>query len=343
MAKSEADSKKIQMVDIARLAGVSTSTVSRALNGNPLINIETRERIADLAKSLKYTINLGAKNLRSGENRTIGVVIPYQDQVRQDITDPFFMTMLGNLADQLTKQNFDLLFSRISADRIDELSQLYESGRVGGLIVIGQWDQHKKLNELARREIPFVVWGGQLPRQLYCTVGSDNFNGGYLAAKHLLGLGRRRILFLGDKHATETKQRYAGYLHAHEVSKVPINDDLYIPSPFTVAEAKADIDNFFQKKIAFDAIFAASDLLAITAMGAVTQHGLRIPQDVSVVGYDDIGMAEHTYPPLTTVRQPIDLAGQALVESLMHVLSEKHADSQVIKTDLIIRKSTCSV
>ena len=184
MAKTDADNKKIQMVDIARLAGVSTSTVSRALNGSPLINEETRQRIADLAKSLSYTINLSAKNLRSSENRTIGVVIPYQDRIRQDVADPFFMTMLGHLADQLTKQNFDLLFSRMSADRLEDLAQLYESGRVGGLIVVGQWDQHEKLNDLARRQIPFVVWGGQLPRQLYCTVGGDNFNGGFLAANH---------------------------------------------------------------------------------------------------------------------------------------------------------------
>ena len=228
MAKADADNKKIQMVDIARLAGVSTSTVSRALNGSPLINEETRQRIADLAKSLSYTINLSAKNLRSGENRTIGVVIPYQDRIRQDVTDPFFMTMLGHLADQLTKQNFDLLFSRMSADRLEDLAQLYESGRVGGLIVVGQWDQHEKLNDLARRQIPFVVWGGQLPRQLYCTVGGDNFNGGFLAANHLLSLGRKRIVFMGDKHATETQQRYAGYVQAHQAHKVPIAPELYM-------------------------------------------------------------------------------------------------------------------
>ena len=343
MTKSDVDSKKIQMVDIARMAGVSTSTVSRALNGNPLINAETRERIADLARSLNYSINLSAKNLRSGENRTIGLVIPYQDQNRQDVTDPFFMTILGHLADQLTKQNFDLLFSRIAANRLNELAQLYESGRVGGMIVVGQWDQHEKLNELARRKIPFVVWGGQLPRQLYCTVGGDNFNGGFLAAQHLLSLGRKRVVFMGDKEATETKQRYAGYIHAHKVSKVPVVPELYIPSPFTVAEARNDIKEFLQKKIKFDALFAASDLLAITAMGAINQSGLRIPQDVSVVGYDDIGMAEHTYPPLTTIRQPMDLAGAALVKNLMQVFEEGHSDSEVVNTDLIIRGSTCRV
>jgi DNA-binding LacI/PurR family transcriptional regulator len=132
-------------------------------------------------------------------------------------------------------------------------------------------------------------------------------------------------------------------VHAHEVSKVKIVPELYIPSPFTVAEARSDIKEFLQKNIAFDALFAASDLLAITAMGAMNQAGLRIPQDVSVVGYDDIGMAEHTYPPLTTIRQPMDLAGAALVKNLMQVFEEGHSDSEVVNTDLIIRGSTCRV
>jgi DNA-binding LacI/PurR family transcriptional regulator len=110
-----------------------------------------------------------------------------------------------------------------------------------------------------------------------------------------------------------------------------------------VAEAREDIRVFLQKKIPFDALFAASDLLAITAMGAMTQAGIQIPQAVSVVGYDDIGMAEHTYPPLTTIRQPMDLAGAALVKTLMRVFEEGHADSEVVNTDLIIRGSTCRV
>ena len=148
---------------------------------------------------------------------------------------------------------------------------------------------------------------------------------------------------MGDRHATETQQRYAGYVHAHELNKVSIAPELYIPSPFTVAEGRKDIKLFLQKKIPFDALFAASDLLAITAMGAMTQAGIQIPQTVSVVGYDDIGMAEHTYPPLTTIRQPMDLAGAALVKTLMHVLNAGHADSEVVNTDLIIRGSTCRV
>ena len=170
MAKAEPEKRKIQMADIARLAGVSTATVSRALNGSALINEETRLRIIELARSLNYTINLGAQNLRKGDNTTIGVVIPYYPANRQSISDPFFLGMLGSLADALTDRQYDMLLSRVDADHLERVSALYDSGRVGGIIVIGQWGHHDQLNELARQRLPFVAWGAQLPNQLYCSV-----------------------------------------------------------------------------------------------------------------------------------------------------------------------------
>ena len=340
MAKPESDQRKIQMADIARLAGVSISTVSRALNGSTLINEETRARISELAKSLSYTINLGAKNLRSGENRTVGVVIPYLSDNRQHVTDPFFLGMLGSLADHLTDQNFDLLFSRIEASAIDEVAALVDSGRVCGIIVIGQWGQHERLNQLARRQLPFVVWGGQLPQQMYCSVGSDNFNGGLLATAHLLGLGRQRVVFMGDRNATESQQRYQGYVAAHKARGLEPDPALYLPSPFTELEAQTAMAEFLRQGISFDAVFAASDLIAINAMGVMGAQGLQVPHDVSVVGYDDVGMAAHSFPPLTTVRQPLDLAGAALVDCLLQVIRQGHADPQVVTTELVVRAST---
>ena len=340
MASSDNDKRKIQMIDIARMAGVSTSTVSRALNGSSLTNDETRQRIIELARSLNYTINQSAKNLRMGDNRTIGVVIPYDRKTRQHISDPFFLGMLGSLADALTDRNYDLLLSRVDADHLDDMAALYDTGRARGLIVIGQWGHHDQLNELARRHVPMTVWGAQLPRQLYCSVGSDNVSGGALATEHLLGLGRRRIVFMGDVDMPEAAQRHEGYLQAHKKMGLPVDRQLYIKSPFTAEEAQAAMHAFLATGHSFDAIFAASDLIAINAMGVLKGQGISIPEQVSVVGYDDIDMASHSFPPLTTIRQPIDAAGQVLMDSLQEVLDGEVTDSKLLPTSLVVRGST---
>ncbi|PIT77892.1 LacI family transcriptional regulator [Limnohabitans sp. B9-3] len=328
------------MIDIARMAGVSTSTVSRALNGSALTNDETRIRIIELARSLNYTINQSAKNLRMGDNRTIGVVIPYDRKTRQHISDPFFLGMLGSLADALTDRNYDMLLSRVDADRLDDMAALYDTGRARGIIVIGQWGHHDQLNDLARRDVPLVVWGAQLPRQLYCSVGSDNLSGGALATEHLLASGRRRIAFMGDNSMPEAAKRYEGYLQAHKKFGVAVDPKLYIPSPFTAEEAQTALRGFIQASVLFDALVAASDLIAINAIGVMKREGMAVPEQVSVVGYDDIDMASHSFPPLTTVRQPIELAGGVMVDCLQSLLNGDQPDSQLLPTSLVVRESS---
>lgn len=341
MTKASREKKKIQMADIARLAGVSTATVSRALNGSELINEETRQRIMELARSLNYTINLGAKNLRSGNNSTIGVVIPYNPANRQSISDPFFLAMLGSLADALTEKQFDLLLSRVDAEHLDSVSSLYDSGRVGGIIMIGQWGHHDQLNELARRNLPFVAWGAQLPQQMYCSVGSDNLSGGAIATEHLIGLGHKRIAFMGDKTLPEPEKRYAGYLKALRKAGLKTESALYIETSFAPLVAQQAMRQHLDRHgLNFDAIVAASDLIAIGAMGVLHENGYKIPRDVSVVGYDDVEPAAHSFPPLTTVRQPLDLGGIQLVECLGKTMAGERPRSLLLPTELVLREST---
>ncbi|MCG2586734.1 LacI family DNA-binding transcriptional regulator [Massilia sp. TS11] len=341
MSKSPSALQKVQMADIARLAGVATSTVSRALSNSPLVNEETRKRIQELARSLNYTVNLGAKNLRLGDNTMIGVVIPYLAGSRQHLTDPFFLAMLGSLADALTDRGYDMLLSRVEAHALDELAYLHSSGKVGGIIVIGQWGQHEQLNELARRRLNFVVWGAQLAQQAYCSIGSDNVEGGLLATEHLLARGRRRIAFMGDKALPEPERRHAGYLKALRKAGLKADPALYIPSGFNPREAQQALSEHLARHGQnFDAIFAASDLIAISAMGLLKERGLSVPGDVSVVGYDDIDAAAHSFPPLSTVRQPLDLAGAALVDSLLQLMQGRQPASQSLPTKLVERAST---
>jgi DNA-binding LacI/PurR family transcriptional regulator len=338
-----AQQRRLQMADIARLAGVSKATVSRALNRSPLVNEKTRERILDLARSLKYTINISAQNLRLKQNRTIGVVIPYDRSTRQHLADPFYLSMLGCLADALTAQGCEMLLSRIDADDLDAAALPYDTGRVMGVILVGQWRDHAQLDGLAERGVPIVVWGAQLATQAYCSVGSDNVAGGQAAARHLLARGRRRIAFFGDIGLPEVAHRYQGYCDAHRALGLAPDPALHVPVPFVSEGGAFAVEQLLARAVPFDAVFAASDLLAMMAINALRAHGLRTPADVAVVGYDDIELSGYFHPPLTTVRQPMAAAGQALVASLLALADGGAVAPVQLPAELIVRASCGSV
>ena len=334
-----ADSKRLQMADVARLAGVSVSTVSRALNGSTLINEETRKRIEQLARSLNYSINLSAQNLRLQKNQTVAVVVPYDALSRQHISDPFFLSIVGSLADALTDRGYDMLLSRVDAERLDSAASLYDSGKAIGIVIIGQWRHHDQLNDMAARKVPVVVWGGQLPQQLYCSVGGDNTGGGLLATRHLLQQGRRRIVFVGDAQLPEVQLRRQGYLQALQEAGVSAAPALELPVPFEMIAARQALDRLCASRTRFDGVVACSDLLALQAVQAVRAVGRDVPHDVAVVGYDDMPVATYSDPPLTTIHQPVGLAGAELVDALLTLLRGERAAPRTLPVHLVVRDS----
>jgi DNA-binding LacI/PurR family transcriptional regulator len=336
---NEPTRKRVQMADIARLAGVSVSTVSRALAGNPQINAETRERVTQLARSLNYTINVGAQNLRLQKNQTIAVVVPYDTRVRQHISDPFFLALVGALADALTDRGYDMLLSRVDADSLDSAAALVEAGKAIGLVIVGQWRHHDQLNALAARRMPLVVWGGQLPRQLYCSVGGDNVQGGLLATRHLLQAGRRRVLFAGDPALPEVDLRREGWRQALREAGLQPDPALELVVPFETIAARERLDARCASGLDFDAVVACSDLMAVQAVQALRAAGRAVPQDVAVVGYDDMAIATYTEPALTTVHQPVLLAGEELVEALLALLRGEAVSPRMLPVHLVVRAS----
>ncbi len=339
-AVSATDRKRLQMADIARLAGVSVSTVSRALNGSALISKETRDRVEQLARSLDYSINVGAQNLRLKHNRTIAVVIPYDRVSRQHISDPFFLAMVGSLADALTERGFDMLLSRVDADSLESAARVISSGVAIGVILIGQWRHHDQLNQMAARHVPIVVWGAQVAQQLYCSVGGDNLAGGALATQHLIDLGMRRIVFVGDPQLPEVAHRHRGYVERLKAAGIAPDSRLLLKVPFDADAARASITRLCESGVAFDALFACSDVLASAAMQVLHLYARPVPGKVSVVGYDDIEWASHSNPPLTTVRQPIARAGVELVDALLRIIDGAVVPPRTLPVELVVRSST---
>jgi DNA-binding LacI/PurR family transcriptional regulator len=326
------------MADIARMAGVSSSTVSRALSGSALIPEATRERILELARSLNYQVNVGAANLRKRSVQTVGVVVLGDSM--QAISDPFILNLFGSVADALDEQGYSVLLTRLNNSRQAQMQALVTSGQVAGLVVIGQLTWHEHLNRLFHAGLAFSVWGAALPDAAYPVVGGDNEQGGYLAASHLLSRGCKKIAFLGDIDHPEAGLRYAGYLRAHREAGITPDARLRQSVLFGEPMLLNVVQDWLSQDLAFDGVFATSDVAAITLISALNARGIDVPRDVKVVGYDDIDMAGHVFPSLTSIRQPTKLAGKALVTLLNEAQSGLARRSVVLPTELIERDST---
>jgi DNA-binding LacI/PurR family transcriptional regulator len=180
-----------------------------------------------------------------------------------------------------------------------------------------------------------MVWGAALPSMLYPVVGTDNELGGYLATRHLLEQGCQRIAFLGEHQHPEADLRHAGYRRAHAERGLIPAPQLEINSPFEPGHTRQRFASWLTQAPEFDGLFCVSDVMAVNAIAVMAERGIRVPHHVKVVGYDDVAMASHVHPSITTVRQPVDLAGFALVEGLFAMLQGQRPDSTVLPTVLM--------
>jgi DNA-binding LacI/PurR family transcriptional regulator len=329
---------RTQMADIARLAGVSASTVSRALSGHPAIALATRERIAELAKSLNYQVNAGAANLRKRTNHTIGVLLLNDNM--QAMSDPFILKLLGHIADELDQRDMALLLRRAAPNDPSSMAAMVDSGQAGGLIVIGQNSQNQDLNALFSRGIPMVVWGAKVPDSAYPVVGSDNEQGGYLATRHLIEQGCSRIAYMGEYEHAEAHLRHQGYLRALKEAGLSTSVELHIHTTFDSRGARARFSDWLDLGHPFDGVFCISDVTAISAMAELNERGIRVPKQVKFVGYDNIDLAAHLHPTLSTIDQPTELAARYLVDGLFELMHSGTTPSRLLPTELLPRESS---
>jgi len=331
---------QLTMKDMATLAGVSESTVSRALADHPSIAAKTRARIQALSTEYGYTINPVARSLRSRQTRTLAVVIPLFHDQAQHLSDPFFSLILGHLADAAAARGYEMLLSKVVDRDQAWVSRAIDTRRADAVIVIGQSVAHETIDVAARQGAPVVAWGAKVAGAAYVTVGSDNRMGGDLAASHLLDNGRRRLAFLGDRGLLEISQRFEGFVAAHQRRGLAWDPTLVIDTRFEPQEARCDTLPLVRGAPRLDGVVAASDLIAISMIQVLGEAGRRTPEDVGVVGFDDTPVAAHTNPPLTTIRQDIHAGAEALVERALRLIAGESATSLEMPVELIVRGSS---
>lgn len=324
--------------DLARLAGVSAGTVSRALAGKTLVNDETRARIEELAAQHNFQPNEMARRLRTQRTGVIGIALPLGHERRQHVSDPFFLTLFGHLADALTERGYDIMLSRIIPNADDWLDRVVRSGMVDGVLLIGQSDQFDVIETVAADYRPLVVWGSTVPGQRHCAVGVDNFLGGRLVGERLIAQGATRIAFMGEVRSLEIVERYRGLCAAAEAAGVapPLQLDTHLASDVMTAEITANLDRAAGR---IDAVAAASDVIARQTIRVLTERGLRVPDDMRVTGFDDLPLAEQMVPTLTTIRQDLVAGAAAMVEALFARLAGQDAPSVEMAPVLVARQS----
>lgn len=327
------------LADLARIAGVSAGTVSRALAGKELVNTETRERIQALARHHGFRPNQMASKLRSRRTGVIGVVIPLGHERRQHISDPFFLTLLGHLADELTESGYDLMLSRAIPDGTSEwLERMTSSGMVDGVLLIGQSDQFDIIERVAAGYRPMVAWGSCKENQRHCAVGTDNVAGGRMAAEHLIAMGARKLVFLGETLGIEIIQRHQGAAAVAAEAGVPLE---HIPINLAADQMGPQLEAAVaQCDPSIDGVVAASDLIAMTTLRCLHEKRRRVPEDVQVVGFDDLPLAKQTMPPLTTIRQEIAIGARAMVDKLKQRIAGETCKSLVMPPRLVVRETT---
>jgi DNA-binding LacI/PurR family transcriptional regulator len=327
------------IADIARLAGVSKSTVSRALNDSPLISEEMKAKIRSLAREHNFQINVPARRLSMKESRTIAFVThAYHKDF--SVADLFGLEIMGGISSGLASREYDLLVIHVDPHDTKWARQYYDTGRVDGFILMTATRKQTHVKALLELNAPFIVWGMPQPKQKYCSVTGDNLTGGRLAAEHLVGLGRQRIGFIGGpSYELEVQQRLAGYEDALNEAGREIGQILVEYGDFSNTSGGDAMKRLLNKAPEIDAVFINSDLMAIAAMDVIREEGRRVPEDIAVVGYDDLSIAAHSNPPLTTIRQNIPLAGKLLAQNLIDYLQSGMVTNVSIPVELIVRKS----
>jgi DNA-binding LacI/PurR family transcriptional regulator len=326
--------RPVTLQQIALQAGVSVSTVSRALARHPAISEETRELVLKLAKESNYDLKR-----RQGADQAQVTVVMAVPAVSTQMAEPFQLRLLGGIGSAMRERHIDFSISHRVPRNANSLAELMAAHPSGGFIFLGQSQYHDALNKFSKQGRALSVWGAQLEDQNYCSVGTDNFFGGQRATNHLLRLGRRRIAFLGACDVVEIEQRLAGYRAALSNHGVELDTSLIQHSKLVYDSGFEAVNDLMDRGVKFDGIVSASDMLAIGAMRALSIQGINVPDDVSVVGYDDIDVASFSSPALTTIRQDVLKAGHLLVTKVMRQLSGHNSPSERLQTELIVRGS----
>jgi LacI family transcriptional regulator, repressor for deo operon, udp, cdd, tsx, nupC, and nupG len=313
--------------------------VSRALSGSSQVNVETAARIRKIAENAGYRASAAARSLVMGHSNTIGVVVT-------NIADPFVAGVVSGIEDMAEKRGYSVFLanSNAEAEREVRVVRSFEERRVDGIIVTSSRVGVLYTPLMERLQIPVVLLNNQHPSQFVHSVLIDNLEASFGATRHLIRLGHRRIAYLGDRFGYQSDtERCTGYRRALEEAGIKAAREMVVQGDGRPEGGEQAMAKLLALPKRPTAIFCYNDMSALGAMRQIRAYGLKVPDDVSVVGFDDLYFSQYLEPPLTTVRQPMRQMGRMAMETLLHIFDGPHSTHNLkVEGQLIVRQSTAS-
>ncbi|MFK7805576.1 MAG: LacI family DNA-binding transcriptional regulator [Anaerolineae bacterium] len=330
--------EKITIHDIAHKAGVSISTVSRVLNDNKKVRESARSAVLEAIDELDYHPNVFASSLAGGRSKTIGIITQY-------ISSPFFDSILSGIMNEMGGGDYHPLFAdgQWQADRERRSLEAFIDRKVDGLIILGGVLPENELIALAAK-LPLIIIGRNIaPIQEAC-ISLDNFGGAYLATQHLIDKGHRKIVHLtGILRHQDAQRRLAGYRQAITDAGLSVDENFVIEGDFSEQSGVDATENLLADGLEFTAVFAANDQMAMGVRLALYRQGIRVPEDVSLIGFDDQPASAFLTPPLTTIGQPALKIGKSAAQRILAQIQDRPEEKQEFKAQLMIRDSVLRI
>ncbi|HZK11484.1 MAG TPA: LacI family DNA-binding transcriptional regulator [Atribacterota bacterium] len=329
--------KYITLKMVAEKAEVSVNTASRAINNRPDINLETKKRVLQIAKELGYIRNAAAVALRTKKTGTIGVVIA-------DNRNPFYAEVLNGMEEAAREKNYHIILANTQRDykKEEEAISLLLAKRVDGLLITPVQDRDDDIKNLIDANIPFVVVGRDFENIEVDAIYNDEVKGGFLATEYLIKKGHKRIALIdGFLYKSPAKERLEGYKKALNKYRIPLDDSLISVGDINIEDGHERTKQMLEKNLGFTAIFAYNDMMAFGSMQAIKEKGLRIPEDIGLVGYDDIPFSSLISPALTTIRLKKQELGIESVKLLLsHINGNREKPKKImLDVELQIRET----
>jgi LacI family transcriptional regulator len=330
-------SANVTIVDVASEAGVSYATVSRVINDDAHVKAETRERVRQVMERLGYVVNRQARSLAGGRSHVVGVLVP-------DLGTGYIGEIMRGIDDELDLARYDMMLYTTHRREAKESSYVASltRGMADGLLIVLPRNPATFMQTLRQRNFPYVLIDHQGTNEQDHAVGATNWQGAYNATEYLIKLGHRRIGFItGSMDLGCARDRLAGYQAALRTHHFPVDPKLVYEGDFHQPEGYAGGNTLLSLNNPPTAIFVSNDVMAMGAMDAARSRGSRIPDDISILGFDDIPQAQNVRPALTTVRQPLEKMGRVATQMLLDLLKDPQKDVSRVElpTELIVRDS----